>query len=129
VLGYPVDDLGDVIQAKKPTRLPIVMGREEVKAVPDILEDDQCLPASLMYGTGMRLSECLGLRVQDIDFAQSRILIRNCKGAKDRLTMLPATLKEPLRKQLVRVKAIHEADLRAGWGPLVRGRPARDFIS
>jgi integron integrase len=116
VLERPVGDLGDVIREKKPTRLPVVMGREEVKAVLDNLEGDKCLAASLMYGTGMRLYECLGLRVQDIDFSQSRILIRNGKGAKDRLTTLPASLKEPLRKQLVRVKAIHEGDIRAGWG-------------
>ena len=69
-----------------------------------------------MYGTGMRLMECLTLRVQDIDFEQSQVLVRNGKGAKDRVTMLPETLKGKLREHLARVKTIHEADLSEGWG-------------
>jgi integrase len=77
---------------------------------------NQALAAALMYGTGMRLMECLTLRVQDIDFERSEILVRNGKGAKDHVTMLPGTLKEPLKEQLAGVKAIHEADREEGWG-------------
>lgn len=69
-----------------------------------------------MYGTGMRLMECLRLRVQDIDFARSVVLVRDGKGAKDRVTMLPQSLKAALRDQLARVKGIHEQDLSDGWG-------------
>ncbi|MCP5104191.1 MAG: integron integrase [bacterium] len=72
--------------------------------------------ASLMYGAGFRLMECLRLRVQDIDFSRIEILVRDGKGAKDRITMLPESLKAPLQVHLKRVKAIHEKDLADGWG-------------
>jgi integron integrase len=116
VLGVPVGELGQVIRAKKPIRLPVVMSRDEVRAVLAKLEGEKRLAAKLMYGTGLRLMECLMLRVQDIDFERSEILVRNGKGAKDRVTMLPETLKEPLKEQLARVKGIHEKDLSEGWG-------------
>ncbi|MGO8694326.1 MAG: integron integrase [Rectinemataceae bacterium] len=118
VIGVPVGELGQVIRAKKPIRLPVVMSRDEVRAVLAELEGDKCLAAKLMYGTGMRLMECLTLRVQDIDFGRNEILVRNGKGAKDRATMLPETLKVSLRDHLARVKAIHEADLSEGWGAM-----------
>jgi integrase len=92
------------------------MMREEVKAVLANLPGDKWLMASLMYGSGLRLMECLRLRVQDIDFARNEILVRDGKGAKDRITMLPDSLKEPLQKHLKKVKAIHERDLADGWG-------------
>ncbi|MGO8694110.1 MAG: integron integrase [Rectinemataceae bacterium] len=116
VIGVPVGELGQVIRAKKPIRLPVVMSRDEVRAVLAELEGDKRLAAKLLYGTGMRLMECLTLRVQDIDFGRNEILVRNGKGAKDRVTMLPETLKKPLREHLARVKVIHEADLSEGWG-------------
>jgi integron integrase len=116
ILGTPVGELGEVIRAKKPIRLPVVMSRDEVRAVLSKLDGDKWLAAALMYGTGMRLMECLTLRVQDIDFERSEILVRNGKGAKDHVTMLPGTLKEPLKEQLAGVKAIHEADREEGWG-------------
>ena len=72
--------------------------------------------ASLMYGAGLRLMECLRLRVQDIDFGRNEILVRDGKGAKDRITMLPASLKAPLQDHSLKVKAIHEKDLSDGWG-------------
>jgi integron integrase len=109
-------EINELVRARKPTRLPIVLSREEVKAVLTQLQGDAWLAASLLYGTGMRLSECLSLRVQDIDFERSEILIRNGKGAKDRHTMLPATLKAALRAHLVRIKALHQDDLKQGWG-------------
>lgn len=95
-------------------RLPVVMTREEVKAVLVNLTGDKCLMASIMYGAGLRLMECLRLRVQDIDFPQKEILVRDGKGAKDRITMLPDLLKVPLQDHLKRVKAVHQQDLADG---------------
>lgn len=116
VLGRPVDELGSVIRAKKPIRLPVVMSREEVKAVLSFMKGEKKLAARLMYGTGLRLMECLCLRVQDVDFGCNEILVRNGKGAKDRVTMLPVALKEPLTEHLERVRAIHEKDKAEGFG-------------
>lgn len=116
VLGREVGDLGEVIRARKPKRLPVVMTREEVKAVLANLSGDKWLMASVMYGAGLRLMECLRLRVQDIDFSRNEILVRDGKGAKDRITMLPESLKAPLQEHLKTVKAIHERDLADGWG-------------
>ena len=116
VLSREIGDLGAVIRARKPKRLPVVMTRDEVKAVLAQLTGDKWLMASLMYGAGVRLMECLRLRVQDIDFARDDITVRDGKGAKDRITMLPQLLKKPLREHLRKVKAIHERDLAEGWG-------------
>jgi len=116
VIGREVGDLGKVIRARKLTRLPVIMTRDEVKAVLSNLSEDKWLMASLMYGAGLRLMECLRLRVQDIDFSRNEILVRDGKGAKDRITMLPELLKKPLQDHLRQVKAIHEKDLAEGWG-------------
>lgn len=116
VMNIPVGDVGEVIRAKKPKRLPVVMSRQEVREVLFGLKGDKWLAASLMYGTGIRIMECLELRVQDIDFSRSEILIRNGKGAKDRVTMLPETLKKALSDHLAQVKIIHDKDLTEGWG-------------
>lgn len=80
------------------------------------LRGDKWLMASLMYGAGLRLMECLRLRVQDIDLARDEIIVRDGKGAQDRRTMLPETVKKPLQKHLQKVKAIHDEDVAAGWG-------------
>lgn len=116
IMNNPVGDVGEVIRAKKPKRLPVVMSRQEVRAVLSELSGDKWLIASLMYGTGLRLMECLELRIQDIDFAQNEIIVRNGKGGKDRRTMLPGTLKTSLQEHLIAVKAIHNKDLAEGWG-------------
>jgi integron integrase len=116
VLGRPVDQLNDVIRAKKSIRLPVVMSRDEVRSVLALLKDEKRLAARLMYGTGLRLAECLSIRVQDIDFARSELLVRNGKGAKDRVTMIPESLKQPLVEHLQRIRAIHESDKSAGFG-------------
>ena len=116
VLGREVGELGDVVRARRPRRLPVVLTREEVKAVLRELHGDKWLMGSLRYGAGLRLMECLRLRVQDIDVARNEILVRDGKGAKDRVTMLPESLKKPLQDQLQKVKAIHEKDLRDGYG-------------
>lgn len=92
------------------------MTREEVKAILGHLTGDKCLMASLMYGAGLRLMECLRLRIQDVDFGQNVITVRDGKGFQDRVTMLPEALNKPLRDHLRKVKAIHETDLSVGWG-------------
>lgn len=116
VLGREIGDLGNIIRARKPKRLPVVMSREEVKVVIGQLTGDKWLMASLMYGAGLRLMECLRLRVQDIDFVRNEITVRDGKGAKDRITMLPESLKTRLKAHLNKVKAIHEKDIDEGWG-------------
>jgi integron integrase len=116
VLGREIGDLGEVVRARKPKRLPVVMTRDEVKAVLANLTGDKWLMVSMMYGAGLRLMECLRLRVQDIDFSRNEILIRDGKGAKDRITMLPQSLKAPLLEHLKRSKRIHDRDLADGWG-------------
>lgn len=116
VLDKPIGDLGDVIRARRPKRMPVVMTRDEVKTVLAHLDQDKRLMAALMYGAGLRLMECLRLRVQDIDFAGGEILVRDGKGAKDRITMLPESLIKPLQEHLRKVKALHEKDLADGWG-------------
>ncbi len=119
VFNRPVDGLGEVIRAQKPKRLPIVLSRDEIRVILEHLHDDKWLAAKLMYGTGIRLMECLSLRVQDIDFNQNQIMIRSGKGAKDRVTMLPESLKKPIKDHLERVKAIHNKDRAEGWGAVI----------
>lgn len=105
VVGREVGDLGQVIRARRPLRVPVVMTRDEVKAVLGQLSGEKWLMASLLYGAGLRLMECLSLRVQDIDFARNEITVRAGKGDKDRRTMLPESLKKPLERHLRAVKA------------------------
>ncbi len=101
---------------RRTKRLPVVLTREEVKAVLENMEGGRWLMASLMYGVGLRLMECLRLRVQDVDFARNEILVRDGKGGKDRITKLPDSLKAPLHDHLKKVRAVHEKDLADGWG-------------
>jgi integron integrase len=123
VKGDNPQQLDSVIRAKKPVRLPVVFSRDEVQKVLNNLEGDKKLIARLLYGTGMRLNECLNLRIQDIDFDRNEITIRNGKGAKDRRTMLPNLLAAPLHEHIAKVKLIHDADIADGWGkvPLPNG--------
>jgi integron integrase len=116
VLDRRVGDLGGVIRARRPKRLPVVLDRGEVKSVLANLSGDYWLMASLMYGAGLRLTECLRLRVQEIDFSRREILVRDGKGAKDRVTMLPESLVTPLSDHLKGVRETHERDLAFGWG-------------
>ena len=115
-LEQPLGDLGSFIRAKRPQRLPVVLTRGEVLRLLDHLEGTYRLMASLLYGTGMRLMECLRLRVKDVDFAYRQIVVRDGKGQKDRVTPLPDKLIEPLRAHLEQVKVLHEADLSQGNG-------------
>lgn len=116
VLEAELPWLDNVQPAKSPKRLPVVLTRDEVQALLGRLRGTHWLVASLLYGTGMRIMECLRLRVKDVDFARGEILIRDGKGAKDRVTMLPETLSVPLRDHLAKVRALHDRDLAAGRG-------------
>ena len=116
VFGTDVGTMDEIIRAKKPARLPVVMTREEVKRVLSVLNGESKLMASLLYGTGLRLNECLCLRVQDIDFNRNAIQIHEGKGGKDRISMLPEALVTPLREHLERIKILHEQDIKEGWG-------------
>ncbi|MBK8814580.1 MAG: integron integrase [Methylococcaceae bacterium] len=116
VLGNQLPWLDDVEQAKTSKRLPVVLTKLEVQLVLSHLKGTQHLIASLLYGTGMRILEGLRLRVKDIDFARREILIRDGKGYKDRVTMLPISLVAPLQAHLAHVKTLHEQDLANGFG-------------
>lgn len=116
VLGIDLPWLDNVERAKAPKRLPVVLTRAEVQAVLTRLEGTHWLVASLLYGTGLRIMEAVRLRVKDVDFARHEILVRDGKGFKDRVTMLPSALNAPLKAHLQRVKALHQQDLEAGFG-------------
>ena len=116
VLDQDPGRLEGVVRAKKPVRLPVVFTVEEVQAILVLLQGTVWLMASLLYGSGLRLMECARLRVKDIDFQYRQLLVRDGKGQKDRVTMLPSRVIEPLKQHLARVKTIHEEDLGAGLG-------------
>lgn len=116
VLGRDVGELEGLIRARRRRKLPVVLSREEVKSVLSHLQGTEYLFLALLYGTGMRLMEALRLRVKDIDFSSSQILIRDGKGAKDRVTMLPLSLKPLLVEHLKMVRKVHGEDLRRGHG-------------
>jgi integron integrase len=117
VLGQSVEELADFVRAKKPRRLPVVLSREEVaKLLGNIEHDAHRVMASVMYGTGMRLMECVRLRVCDIDFDYGQIVVRSGKGDKDRVVPLPAKIVAALRAQIGKVEVLHEKDIAAGYG-------------
>ena len=116
VLELDLPWLDGVVRAKRPERLPVVLTREEVAAILLPLTGVPRLMASLLYGSGLRLLECCRLRVQDIDFARNQIVVRGGKGDKDRVTMLPASVKTDLARHLQTVRAQHERDLQQGAG-------------
>ena len=115
VLQRPLNRLA-IVRASRPKRLPVVLTREEVRRLLAELEGPYRLMGQLMYGSGLRLLECLRLRVKDVDFARGEITVREGKGNKDRITMLAESLHEPLRVQLEAVRLQHRKDLRAGFG-------------
>ncbi|MFM8354767.1 MAG: integron integrase [Gammaproteobacteria bacterium] len=128
VLGIELPWMDGIQRAKRPVRLPIVLSRAEVAAVLDHLKGVHWLVANLLYGSGLRLLEGLRLRVQDLDFGRGEITVRHGKGSKDRRTMLPASLNEPLRAQLAHARRLHERDLRAGFGAVwLPDAPARKY--
>ncbi len=116
VLGVDLPWLDDVVQAKTPKRLPVVLTATEVRDLLLHLQGTTGLIAQLLYGTGMRLLEALRLRVKDVEFARREIVIREGKGNKDRVTVLPENLIGPLQRQLQKARALHEKDLDAGFG-------------
>lgn len=106
--------LDGVVRAKRPARIPVVLSRDEVRRILAQLEGAHWLAANLLYGSGLRVSECLRLRVKDLDFEYRQITVRDGKGAKDRCTMLPDSVLESLQFQLKRVRSLFEADRAAG---------------
>jgi integron integrase len=116
VLKMDVDLLKDVVAAKQPQRLPTVLTVEEVRALLSHMSGETWLVASLLYGSGLRLMEACRLRVLDLDFGMHQILVRNGKGAKDRVTILPESLVVPLQSHLELVKRQHERDCANGGG-------------
>jgi integron integrase len=116
VLQIELPWLDNVTQAKAPKRLPVVMTQNEVRTVLARLDGTVWLICSLLYGSGLRIMECLRLRVKDVDFERCEILVREGKGFKDRVTMLPVSLVQLLKQQLERVKTLHEEDLLKGYG-------------
>jgi integron integrase len=115
-IGREVGELGSVVRARRPTRLPVVLTARETKQLLDHLSGDFRLIAAILYGGGLRLSECLALRIQDIDFEKREILVRNGKGGKDRVTMLPQAVIPTLTRHIADVRATHRQDLTDGWG-------------
>ena len=119
VLGIPIKDVRKVVRAKVPGRLPVVLSRSEVRRILAELSGDSWLVSLLLYGAGLRLNECLSLRVKDVDLDRREVTVRRGKGSKDRVTMLPVTVREPLLKQLERVRVLHGRDLASGGGEVV----------
>ena len=119
VLQMPVGQVEHVVRAKQPLRLPVVLSREEVTAVLSHLDGTMWIIGMLLYGSGLRLEECLELRVKDIDFDRSQITVRRGKGQKDRTTTLPAAAIDALRQHLAEVRRLHAADLKDGFGRVV----------
>jgi integron integrase len=136
VLRREPGGLGELVRAKQPTRLPVVLTRDEVRLLLGRLDGVPRLVCVLLYGSGLRLLEALQLRVKDVDFAGGEIRVRRAKGAKDRVTMLPGALTAVLQRHLERVRVLHQRDIARGAGKaplphaLERKSPgaARDWI-
>jgi len=116
VLKQEVGWIEEVERAKWPRRVPVVLTWEEIHKIFAHLHGMPRLMAGLLYGSGLRLMECVRLRVKDVDFGYAHITVRDGKGAKDRVTMLPVNIAAPLRRHLAKVKAQHEQDLEDGFG-------------
>jgi integron integrase len=116
VLQVPLEQIQGVVRANRPRRLPVVLSREEVRLVLASLGGVPLLVCSLLYGAGLRLFEALSLRVKDVDFLRHEILVRDGKGQKDRVSMLPVVVHEPFRTHLDAVRRLHERDLSRGLG-------------
>ena len=116
VLKQDIGWLDEVVRAKQPQRVPVVLTRDEVAAMFRHLSGTAWIMATLLYGAGLRLMECIRLRVKDVDFSANQIVVRDGKGHKDRVTMLPQNVQAPLRRHLQDVQTCHEEDLGAGAG-------------
>lgn len=116
MLNQQLEWLDGFERAKRPARLPVVLSSAEVRAVLAHLDGVMWLMASLLYGAGLRLMECVRLRVKDVDLDYRQVVVRDGKGHKDRVTMLPEAAVEPLRQHLAKMKVLHEKDVSAGFG-------------
>lgn len=116
VLGIDLPWMDDMIRAKRPVRLPTVLTEDETRRLLGQMQGFAWMMASLLYGAGLRQAECLNLRVKDVDFAYRQLFIRDAKGGKDRVTVLPEAVVQPLQAHLGRVRGIHNADLAGGHG-------------
>ena len=136
VLRRPLEEIGDFVRAKRPVRLPTVLSRQEVRRLELNLSGTYALMASLLYGSGLRLMECVRLRIKDLDFDHHQIVVRDGKGQKDRITVMPERSRGPLGAHLEKVRALFDSDLQAGiagvyiWPALVRKYPGspREWI-
>jgi integron integrase len=116
VLKIEIGEIEGLIWAKNSRKIPVVFTREEAGKVIEQLDGDYKLMVLLLYGAGLRLIECLRLRVQDIDFGYNQIIVRNGKGEKDRLTILPKSIEISLKEHLNKIKKMHNKDLKNGYG-------------
>ncbi len=116
VLGIELGNIEDVVRARRPVRLPVVFTREEVRTILEQLSGVNHLVVRMLYGSGLRLLECLRLRIKDVELERNQIVVREGKGQKDRITMLSARLHDPLARHLEAVQRLHEKDLREGFG-------------
>jgi integron integrase len=116
VLGQALPWLDQLVRAQRPVRLPTVLSEAEVRRLLNAMPDGMRLMAGLLYGAGLRQAECLKLRVKDIDFAYRQIVVRDGKGARDRATMLPENLVQPMQAHLGKVRQLHQRDRKEGFG-------------
>jgi integron integrase len=119
VLKKELGNIGDIERAKREKYIPIVFTKEEARSILSKLTGEYKLIAGLLYGSGLRLMECVRLRVHDIDFAANLIVVKDGKGNKSRVTVLPAKLKESLRRQINSVQSLHQFDLQQGYGEVL----------
>jgi integron integrase len=116
VLEVDLPEFDAIVWAKKPKKLPVVFSKVEVKLVLNQLSGTHWVMANLLYGAGLRLIECLRLRVKDVDFDKNQVMVRAGKGERDRVTILPEILKRQLQRHLSQIKKLHETDLKNGFG-------------
>jgi integron integrase len=119
ILKKSLGRIGDIERAKREKHIPVVFAKEEARSILSKLTGEYKLIAGLLYGSGLRLMECIRLRVQDIDFAANHIVVNDAKGNKGRVTILPAKLKESLRRQIDNVRSLHQFDLQQGYGEVL----------
>lgn len=116
VLDIPINFPLTSVRARRPKRFPTVLSQEELQRLLPCVERPYQLMVNLLYGSGLRVSECVRLRVKDVDFEQGHLAVRDGKGAKDRVTLLPEVLKQALKDHLQRIRQVHQRDLRQGYG-------------
>lgn len=126
VLKQELPWIDDIERAKRPSKIPVVFTPEEARAVLSKLQGTARLMAHLLYGSGLRLMECVRLRIKDIDFGYLQITVRDGKGGRDRVTMLPVSLVDPLRRQVEKRRIVHEEDLAATWRGAFAGRAGEE---